>query len=149
MGWCIDSVPIGPGNVAGDIPSHRGRRARRFAGAMSVRLTPAIAGVFVLCACSGGAGAAPAPAEPITTASASSATVTADPSTLDALDRAERTLATSAGDCAAACEAMRAIADARAKLCAPKSDACDDARKQEGEARRTTSETCGDCAGGE
>jgi hypothetical protein len=111
----------------------------------------AIVALFVSMACSGG-GSSAAPANaPIATGSASSsgsgAGVPADPSTLEAFDRADRALATAAGDCAAACAALGDIVAARVKLCSPKSDACDDAKTREDAARKTTNETCGDCAG--
>jgi hypothetical protein len=111
----------------------------------------AVSALFALVACSGG-GSSVAPANaPIATTSASSSSsgagVPADPSTLDAFDRAERAMATAAGDCAAACAALGDIVAARVKLCSPKSDACDDAKTREDMARKTTNETCGECAG--
>jgi hypothetical protein len=122
--------------------------ARRVAAIRLARFFTCAIAWFVLCACSSTPRAAiPAPPETPATV-ASQGAPKPDPEALDALDRAERTLAAAAGDCSAACGALAEIADARARLCSPRTDACADAERREVDARRTVTTTCGACEGG-
>jgi len=79
----------------------------------------------------------------------SGAIAPADPEAMADFDEADRTLAAAAGDCGAACNALAAMTDARIRLCSPRTDACDDAERREGDAKRNVLATCGACGGGE
>jgi len=76
---------------------------------------------------------------------ASGGTPVADPKAVADLDTGERRIDVSGGDCAAACDAVGLMNRARIKLCSPRTSACDDAERREGDARKKVVGFCGPC----
>jgi hypothetical protein len=132
----------------------------------------AVASITALTACGGGGGAAPATSPKSAPASehdgdgvtdavdaVPNATGAPETTTVRAraradLDRAERELEASTGDCAAACRALGSMERATRHLCdlvasspedAPR---CDDAQRKVRAARDHVRSTCGACPGG-
>ena len=75
----------------------------------------------------------------------SSSTPVADPKAVADLDEGERRIEVAAGDCAAACGAMSTMTKARVTLCSPRTSACPDAERREGDAARRVAAFCGKC----
>lgn len=70
-----------------------------------------------------------------------------DPHALAQLDEGERRVQAAGGDCGAACAGLAKMTHARVKLCSPRSSACADAEKREGDARREVASFCDPCPG--
>jgi hypothetical protein len=74
----------------------------------------------------------------------SSSVPVADPKATAELDHGERMIKVAGGDCAAACSGLARMTTARITLCSPRTSACDDAERREGEARTRVAGFC-DC----
>ncbi|GAC1393851.1 MAG: hypothetical protein NVSMB47_01900 [Polyangiales bacterium] len=68
-----------------------------------------------------------------------------DPAALADLDAGERVVEVAAGDCAAACRGLDAMASARLRLCTPRTSSCDDAERREDVARKKVVASCDPC----
>jgi hypothetical protein len=79
------------------------------------------------------------------TTPASGGTPVADPKAISDLDVGERRVDVAGSDCAAACGGVRLMNSARIKLCSPRTSACDDAEKREGDARKKVASFCDPC----
>jgi hypothetical protein len=93
--------------------------------------------------CSGSGKPAVAPAA----IEGSSETPVADPKAIANLDEGERQIEVAAGDCGAACGGVSMMTKARVALCSPRTSACADAERREGDARRRVAGFCDACGG--
>jgi hypothetical protein len=100
--------------------------------------------VLTLLLCAGCGGSEP-PRAPINDDHGSTSVPVADPGAIADLDEGERRIEVSAGDCGGACEGLATMTHARIKLCSPRTSACDDAERREGDARRKVASFCDKC----
>lgn len=75
----------------------------------------------------------------------SGGTPVADPRAIADLDTGERRIEVAGGSCAAACQGLSTIVSARIKLCSPRTSACEDAERREGDARKKVAGFCEPC----
>lgn len=75
----------------------------------------------------------------------SGGTPVADPKAIADLDLGERRIEVAGADCAAACGGLKLIFNARIKLCSPRTSACEDAERREGDAQKKVAAFCEAC----
>lgn len=100
--------------------------------------------VYATAACSGAAGGEGAKTV-VVQPPPSGGTPVSDPKAISDLDLGERRIEVAGSDCAAACAGLSTMTRARIKLCSPRTSACEDAERREGDARKKVAGFCEDC----